>query len=241
MARGTIAWRCWICKKTTTKETCHHRGAKYYIAYFLGKQQRWEPVGRNKKEAERRLTGIMDELQQGTFRLPKPILFGEFAEQWLKDYARARVRISTFRLYSSLIRGHLKPAFGDLLLTEIFPQQVQRFLTQCLREKGLSPRTTNYSLFLLKVLFKYARQWGYLKESAVESVKPIRQERKEMAFLHPEGIQIFLKSADEPYRTLFLTAILTGMRRGELLGLQWGDIDWNGGLIHVRRTLSCLL
>jgi len=55
--------------------------------------------------------------------------------------------------------------------------------------------------------------------------------------LRPDEIQLLLKHADEPYRTLFLTAILTGMREGELLGLQWGDIDWHHGVIHVQRSL----
>lgn len=214
MARGTIAWRCWICRKNTTKETCHHRGGKYYISYCLGKEQKWEPIGRNKKEAEHRLTQVMTELQQGTFRLPKPILFREFSEQWLKDYAEGVLKPLTLRLYRLLVRVHLNRTFGELLLTDITSQRVYRFLTELVSEKGRSPRTRNYLLFLLKMMLKHARQWGYLKENPSEGIKPLREERAEMSFLHPDEIPLLLKHADEPYRALFLTAIFTGIAKG---------------------------
>ena len=92
---------------------------------------------------------------------------------------------------------------------------------------------------LLKLTLKHARQWGYLRENPAQDIRPVRVEPKEMDFLRPDEIQLLLKNSDEPFRTLFLTAILTGMRRGELLGLQWGDIDWHNNTIHVRRTLYC--
>lgn len=238
MAQGSIIKRCPTCGNRASRP-CAHKEARYTIVYRAGGRQRWETVGPNRHAAERRLAEVMAELHQGRFSPPKPILFRDFSEQWLKDYAEGTLKPLTLRLYRTLVKTHLNAAFGELPLTGITPQLVHRFLAGCLREKGLSPRTRNYLLFLLKTMLKYARRWGYLRDNPAEDIKPLREEPREMDFLRPEEVQLLLKQADEPYRTLFLTAILTGMRRGELLGLQWGDIDWRNNRIHVRRTLYC--
>ena len=238
MAQGSIIKRCPLCGNRANKP-CAHKEARYTIVYRVGGRQRWETIGPNRHAAERRLAEVMADLHQGKFSLPKHILFRDFSDQWLKDYAEGTLKPLTLRLYRILVRVHLNPSFGEFPLMSITPQLVQRFLAECLRKKELSPRTRNYLLFLLKMMLKYARLWGYLKENPAEDIKPLREEHKEMAFLGPEEVQLLLKQADEPYRTLFLTAILTGMRRGELLGLQWGDIDWHNSRIHVRRTLYC--
>jgi len=92
-------------------------------------------------------------------------------------------------------------------------------------------------LILLKGILKHAKKWGYLTVNPAEDIEHVRVEKKEMAFLKPDEIVKLLYASPEPYRTLFLTAVLTGMRRGELLGLQWSDIDWYHNVIRVQRSL----
>ncbi len=236
MAQGSIIWRCRKCgnKKSAV---CHHPRAGYSIVYQIGVLQKWEAVGPNKKLAERRLTQVLADLHHGQITSPKPVSFKSFAEQWLHDYAERRLKPSTLQLYRIFIRVHLNPAFGSLFLTQITPQHIECFLADCRREKGLAPKSVNSLLLLLKVMLKCAREWRILRDNPAETIKPARVEPKEMAFLRPDEVRLLWKNADEPYRTLFLAAVLTGMRRGELLGLQWGDIDWNSGVIHVKRTL----
>ncbi|MBI3314676.1 MAG: site-specific integrase, partial [Candidatus Omnitrophica bacterium] len=180
---------------------------------------------------------IMTELRRGTFRLLKPIFFKEFSERWLKDYAVLSVKPLTLRFYRTMVRSYLNPALGNLLLSQITPHRIQSLLASYQRERHLSAKTLRCLLTTLKTMLKHAKQWNHLRENPAEGVKPPRLEEREMDFLHPGEIQLLLKHSDEPHRTLFLTAILTGMRRGELLGLQWGDIDWHNNLIHVRRSL----
>ncbi len=86
-------------------------------------------------------------------------------------------------------------------------------------------------------MFKHAVRWGYLRESPALYVEKPRADRKEMDFLVPEEIRSLLEHVRPQFHALFLSAVLTGMRRGELLGLQWGDIDWNGDQIYIRRSL----
>ena len=90
---------------------------------------------------------------------------------------------------------------------------------------------------LLKEMFKHAVQWGYLDANPAQYVERPRVEMTEMQALTPPEILRLLAAADEPLRTLLLCAVLTGMRRGELLGLRWEDIDFEGSRLHVRRTL----
>lgn len=236
MAQGAIVWRCRRCGNKS-HGTCQCRFAKYYIVYLFGQKQKWEAVSRSKREAENRLAERMGEIQGGTYREIKKQIFKEFSAQWLRDYVSSRVKPSTLRSYTGLVEKHLDPFFGNFLLNRIEPQHIQSFIAETIREKKLSPRTVNYLVMVLKMMFKQAKLWRLLRENPAENISRVRQEQQEMDFLSPEEIRLLLQHSDEPFRTLFLVAILTGMRRGELLALQWGDINWPSNVIHVKRSL----
>jgi len=179
----------------------------------------------------------MAEIHSGTFRKPKPILFSEYAAQWLKTYApTAQLKPSTFETYQSIIDKRFNPVFGKLLLTHLSTRKIKEFLSACLKD-GLAPKTVNNTLILLKTMLMSAVDDGYLLTAPTRKVRRMKLEPKEMGFLTPQEIQLLLKHADEPYRTLFLAAVLTGMREGELFALQWGDIDWHQDRIGVQRSL----
>ncbi len=236
MAQGSIIWRCRTCGNRTTG-SCRHPRAAYSIVVRVGNRQKWESVGRNKKDAERRLVHVLHELHSGTYRQLRAITFDDFADKWLQDYAAGSVKPLTLRRYRSIVACYLKPAFEGFLLADISNERIQGFLSKTLRERPVAPRTVNQALAVLKVMLKHGKRWHYLRENPSEGIKPLRVEPKEMDYLNPSEIRLLLQHADEPYRTLFLTAILTGMRSGELLGLQWGDVDWTANSIHVRRSL----
>jgi integrase len=205
--------------------------------YWVGKRQKWEAVGRNKKDAERRLVDVLSRLHDGTYQPAKPITFDEFSGQWLRNYAEGAVKPSTLRRYRGFITHYLNPAFGSLPLTAITPETVQQYMSRAPQEHGAAPRTVNHSLVLLKLMLKHAKQWRYLRENPAQEIRRLRVEAQEMDYLKPEEIRLLLQHADEPYQTLFLTAVLTGMRRSEVLALQWGDIDWTSSVIRVRRSI----
>ncbi len=236
MAQGSIIWRCRICGNRS-RGSCNHPKAAYSIVYWVGKRQKWEAVGRNKKDAERRLVEVLSRLHDGTYQPAKPITFDEFSGQWLRNYAEGAVKPSTLRRYRGLIAHYLNPAFGSLPLTAITPEIVQQYMSRAPQEHGAAPRTVNHSLVLLKLMLKHARQWRYLRENPAREIRRLRVEAQEMDYLKPEEIRLLLQHADEPYRTLFLAAALTGLRRSELLALQWGDLDWTNRVIRVRRSL----
>jgi integrase len=127
-------------------------------------------------------------------------------------------------------------ASGCTRLDEIALSQVREFVKAPLA-KELAPATVLKATALLKEMFKHAVQWGYLDANPAQYVERPRVEIEEMQILTPPEIRRLLDVAEEPVRTLLLCAVVTGMRRGELLGLKWEDIDFDGNRIHVRRSL----
>ena len=135
------------------------------------------------------------------------------------------------------MRLHLNPVFGRQYLHRITTGDLQRFVSETITKGKLSPKSVSNILVLLKEIFKHAVAWGCLRRDPSLYVKRPRVEQIEMDFLNPQEIRVFLDNVRPQYYALFLTAVLTGMRRGELLALQWRDIDWRSSLISVRRSL----
>lgn len=237
MARGSLVKRCSVCRKNGVKgqPRCNHKEAVYVMVYWYGRKQKWETVGPNKKEAERRLAETVSRIHNGAYSKPEEIIFRDFVDKWLEEYAKISVKLSTYHTYRAAVYTHLVPIFGDLPLLHITTEKIQRFVSHLLKKR--SPKTVNNLITQLKTMLKYARRWGYLRDNPALDIDHVRCEHKEMDFLNPDEIQLFLKAAREPFKALFLTAIMTGMRRGELLGLQWGDIDWNSNAVFVRRSV----
>jgi len=235
MARGSIIWRCRKCGNKT-KGTCKCPAAKYSIAYWVGDNQKWEAVSRLKKEAEHRLVEVLRDISTGSYQRPQKVTFRAFSERWLRKH-EGKVKPLTYRSYNGLINLHLNPAFGELLLTQIRLSDIEEYVSKCRIEKKLSARTINYTLTLLTMILEYACDDGLLRTNPARKIDRQKREHREMDCLNADEIKLLLKYAEEPYRTIFLTAALTGMRRGELLALQWGDIDWRRNAIFVRRSL----
>lgn len=108
------------------------------------------------------------------------------------------------------------------------------------KNKELSARTVNKIITVLKMLFKQAEEWGNLQENPARFIKRSKQERKEMDYLNREEIQHFLDAAAPDYYALFFTAVFSGARQGELLGLRWGDVDLEKRVIYIRRTYDAM-
>lgn len=130
---------------------------------------------------------------------------------------------------------HVCPKLGHQYLSKITQNDIRALMSKLIKTR--SAKTCNNILTMLKTIFKYARRWGYIRLSPTDDVDKYRVERQEMDFLRPDEISLLLKQCREPFKTFLLTAVLTGMRKAELLGLQWGDVDFNSNTIFVKRSL----
>jgi len=204
------------------------------------RKQQWVSVKGTKKEAEKRLSDLLHQLDTGTFMKPGKTTLAEYLERWLKDYAKPNLTPRSFERYESIIRVHLIPTLGGVPLTQLRPEHLQRNYTAKLNE-GLSARSVRYYHVVLHVALKTAVQWGLLSRNPADAVTTPRVRRTEMQTWDEDEMARFLEAAgDTPYHALFYTALFTGMRRSELLALRWQDVDLMLGQVYVNRSLHHL-
>ena len=164
---------------------------------------------------------------------------GEYAASWL-DGLEGLVLRSTVEAYAGRLRRHVLPRLADRRLDEIGVDDILTLISD-LRKQGYSGTTIATTLTPLSRLFAHAVRRGLIGANPVSklerSERP-RVSRQERPVLNPEEIGRLLEAAPPRFRTLLATAILSGLRQGELLGLHWRDVDFNNELIHVRTALD---
>ncbi len=163
-----------------------------------------------------------------------------FLTSWLQDTAQHVVREKTYIGYRQLIELHVLPLLGKVKLQKLGPQHLQR-LYNTKREEGYSPQTVQHIHRLLHRALKDAVRWNLIPRNVCDLVDTPRVPKKEMQALTPEQAQQFLDAArDDPLEALYVLALNTGMREGELLALQWKDIDFTRGKLQVKRKIMRL-
>ena len=210
-----------------------------------GKRLRhFENVKGTKKVAQQRMHELLHSLEQGAYVKPVRVTLGEWLRDWISGYVTTNCSLRTAQSYQSEVKRHLIPALGAIPLPQLQPQQLQNYYSQALTEGrvagkgGLSARTVQYHHRILSEALSHAVKMGILVRNVAEAVDPPRPEQKNMATLVPEDIPQFLEAARETsYYVLFYTALYTGMRLGELLGLRWCDVDLDMASLSVVQAL----
>lgn len=197
-------------------------------------------------EAEKECARLITELNQGTFIEPSKMTVAEYMDFWFENYVESNTRKNTRDSYKYLINLHVKPEIGKLLLNKLQPLHIQQLLTKKSKSGrvdgksgGLSSRSVKYIYSILREALKHAVKWKLLPQNPAEAVEIPRLTRKRVQVWTPEETRCFLKAAeDDKFYALFVLALFTGMRRGELLALKWQEIDFEKGVIQVNNTLS---
>lgn len=194
--------------------------------------------GETRAEVAAKLAAAIRDRDRG---LPLPAereTVGAFLNRWLNDVCKDGVRPNTFACYRTAISLHAVPRIGSIRLARLAPPDLARLYSE-LRVRGLSPRTVQLVHAVLHKAFSQALRWNLVARNPVDLIDPPRSERKELRVLTPEQCRALLEgSRDEPLSALYYLAVLGGLRSGELLGLQWKDVDWEDGAVHVRRQLT---
>jgi integrase len=186
----------------------------------------------SKREAYRRLAERLALINQGRH---KPELLASFErfvlERW-EPNVLPMLRFSTARNYRHLVRRHLLPFFGQIRLPDIGPADVQMFLAE--KSKRYSPKTLLSLRNLLSKIFGTAQKWGYLQTNPAQGTQvPAQIATRERLTLTPEQVRALLAELPEPFRTMVLLAVLSGLRRGEIFGLRRRSINRSEGAILV--------
>ena len=224
------------------------------------RRQKWHTFHGNKKDAEAELTRLLHELNTGMYAEPDRMLVRDYLKRWLKDYAQPSVAPKTFERYQEIVTLHLDPALGHIPLQRLKPLHIQAMEAQMLvsgskkRVKkpdnkqhesrpnpplGLSARTVLHHHRVLHAALEQAVKWQLLARNPADAVRAPRPEAKEMDVLDEAGIVCLLDAAKGTALYIpVLLAATTGMRRGEVLGLRWQDVDLKTGTVAVRQALS---
>lgn len=202
------------------------------------RKQQWFSFTGTEKEAEKRLTELLHQLDTGTFVQPGKTTLGEYLTRWLKDY-KQNLSARGFERYRDIVTRRLIPGLGSIPLTQLKPEHLQRYYASQLDKD--SPGTVRYSHAVLHVALKEAAKLGMLYRNVADAVTPPRLHNGEMKTWSEDEVNHFLEVAKgSAYYELFYLALFTGMRRSELLGLRWGDVDLLSAQIQVRRGLHQL-
>jgi integrase len=210
---------------------------QYTIYTATGPKYRYL-YGRTRAAVAEKLTKAMADRNSGLMFDTGRLTVGEYLDQWLSDSVRSTVRTSTFERHEAIIRLHIKPTLGHVGLKKLTPAHVRGLYREKL-DSGLAPATVRkIHSTLHKALFQ-ALSDGLVPRNAatVEAPRPTPEE------IHPlseDEARTFLKTAQasgDRFEPLYVLAISTGLRRGELLGLRWDDVDLEHGTLRVGRAL----
>jgi len=206
--------------------------------------RRWHTMskGSTRQDANIKKGELEKKVQQGAYLPPKSMpFFSQVADNWLAS-KEPNIRHTTYEQYEGHLKNYLKPFFEKSKINQIGFDAIEQFKADHLK-KGITPPTLGKYLRTLGAVLKYAVRMRYIDfNPAAEVEKPKRNSsegQKEVEVLSPEQIQTLLDNArDLKDKVIYMTAALTGMRQGEILGLKWGDIDWSNSQINVKRTYN---
>lgn len=197
--------------------------------------------GKTRKEVAEKLTGLLHDQQRGMLVANSQQTVEQFLTNWLENTHKQRIRPRTYERYHEAIHLHILPALGRYQVQKLTPQQVQAFYARE-SKRGLAPATVAYYHSVLHNALNTAVQWGLVARNVCDLVKPPRKQRFEMQTLTIEQGQKLLDTLrGHKWEALYTLALATGLRRGEILGLKWQDIDLASGKIQVQRILSRVL
>lgn len=211
-----------------------------HIGYENGRRVRKFVIGQSRKEVAAKLSTLLRARDESRLIPDQRAKLGPFLRRWLDEVAKPTIRESTYRSYDGILRLHLIPDLGRIPVAKLTPADVQRFLNAKLA-RDLSPRRVQYCQAVLRRALVTAERWGLASRNVARLVDPPRVPRHEIRPLTPEQARWLIETSDgDRYRALYVTALGTGLRQGELLALRWEDVGLEFGRLQVRHTLACL-
>jgi integrase len=194
--------------------------------------------GRKYKEVQRKLAEAMGDAARGLVFNAEKQTVAEYLNRWLTDSVRDTVRRSTFVRYKSIVRHHINPTLGRLKLGRLTSHHIRALYRQKLDDE-LAPRSVQYIHTTLKKALRQAVLDTLVPRNVCDAVKPPQVHRGEVTPLSPTEVKALLMAASgDRLEALYVVAVYTGLRQGELLGLKWGDLDLDAGKLTVQRSLA---
>ena len=234
-------------KKANGEGSISKRSDGRYMARYTVNGKRRAIYGSTHEEVRVKLNEVLNDIAKGTYIAPQKDTVGMWLKEWLVTYALPTVKQSTYISYEGYVRIHLEPELGNVKLTALTTEQIQRFFNKKYRgyqgKKGLSPKTLKNMYNMFNATLEQAVINHRLIRNPLRGVKLPSVTKKEIDILSAEE-QALLHSAASSSAELpafgIIFTLSTGVRLGELIGFQWGDINMKKHSIRVRRTVGRL-
>ena len=196
--------------------------------------------GATKKEAQVKLKEAQKHIENGLDLSAPTVTIEEYLTTWLSAAVKPAVKAKTHEGYESIVRVRINPRIGSVKLLKLTPVRIQEMYAHLAEgDDALSNRSIHHTHRVLSQALEQAVRWQMLARNPCDGVTPPRPEQVEMDVWNAEEAAAFLGATkDHEMHALYVLALSTGMRQGELLGLKWNDIDLDGGKLHIRRSLQ---
>lgn len=193
--------------------------------------------GRTRQEVAARLFQAQHDIDKGLPVLDERQTLEQYLSTWIET-VKEQIRGSSWRRYHDYVAVHLSPGLGKTSLAKLTPQQVQLFYARKLGE-GLSPSTVHHMHGVLHRALDDALRMGLVQRNVTDMVRaPRRRGREMVALTEIQGRQLLQVVEGDRFEALYVLALTTGMREGELLGLRWQDVDLERGTLQVRTNVQ---
>jgi integrase len=211
-----------------------------FTVYTSEGRKRRTLYGKTQQEVATKLSKALADREGGLTFDAGATTVGEYLARWLSQSVRDTVSQKTYERYESIVRVYLSPALGRIRLKALTPGHVRGLYREKL-DTGLAPRTVLHIHRTLSKALKQATHDGLIPRNAAASVKPPRPRSEEMQPLSRDPVGTFLDTVNgDRMEALYVLAVTSGLRQGELLALKWEDVDLEGTnpTLEVRRSLS---
>ena len=214
-----------------------------------------------KKDAEVELAKFVTEVQNGLVVDGKSLRFSEFTEIWKRDYGSKELAPTTYKRYCRMLETRLLPYFGHFYINKIRPTDIMKFYdllekdTQLVRKSGnngektkkpLSGKTILEHHRLLRAMLHKAVYWQLIVANPAERVQAPKARKPKRRSYDDEQTKMLLENLellsieDTKYKVAIIITVFTGVRLGELMGLEWQDVDFKNGIISINRSSQYL-
>lgn len=216
-----------------------------------GKQIFKNVLGKTKAEVKEKLKKALAENQKLDFTKQGKYTVAQWMEEWFENVCKIKVRPSSHQTYRGYIDNHIAPNIGKIPLEKLSTMDLQKLYRKLMSKgrverieaehqpKGLSAKTVRNINQVISSAMDFAVAQKIITENPCKNVSLPKTEHKEMQTIPADQLQAFLAEAKATgVYEMYYIELATGLRRGELLGLKWQDIDWKNGIIKVRRQVA---
>ena len=218
------------------------RGDKYRVCFDYGVDRNGRRVRKyrtfdTKRDATRAFNEHKVKMDKGTQIMPSEYTFAQWLDYWYKDIILPQIEETTAYGYRGMIENYVMPQLGEIRLQKLTARDIQQYYTWLMDEKELSPNTVIKHHNLLTNTLNAAERQEYITKNPMRAVSPPKKRQREAKFYTPEQLGILLDKAVGTRLELpvFICAYL-GLRRGELCGLRWNDVDLEHKTITIENT-----